>query len=133
MNPLIAKLLPYLGWPIAALLFTFWLGLKEDLAQQVELCNQDKLQTIAVAERQAREALQGSYERRLTELEGIAMRESEARRSAEIAAEQASVGAAEAQATIRRLMRETGNESSLEEACLVVDVPALALDGLRSQ
>ena len=42
------RLLPYAGWPLAALLFFFWIGLKEDLAQQVELCNQQKLQTVAV-------------------------------------------------------------------------------------
>jgi len=134
MNPLLVKAIPYLGWPLAAAMFFLWLGLKEDLAQQIEICNQEKLESIAQAERLTREAVQMSLDRRLRELEAIALAESNARQAAETARAEAEAGATNAQNTIRRLMREAENDetATIESVCLNVDIPASALSGLRN-
>ena len=133
MNPLIGKLLPYAGWPLAAMMFFFWLGLKEDLAQQVELCNQQKLQSIMEAEKLTRETLQASLDKRLRELEALALSESRAREVAETARLAAEAGASDAQAIIRRLTAEAqgAEDATLEQVCLLTGVPADLLDGLR--
>lgn len=49
------KYLPYAGWPLAGLIFWFWLGVKEDLAAEIERCNTDKLKSALEAERATRE------------------------------------------------------------------------------
>ena len=135
MNPLVAKALPYLGYPLAALMFFFWLGLKEDLAQQVELCNQQKLQSVAEAERLTRETLQASLDRRLRELEAAALAESEARRIAEAARLRAEAGAQDAQDTIRRLTAEArgAENATIEQECLLTAVPVDLVSILRGE
>ena len=129
-----AKLIPWAGYPIAVLMFTFWLGLKEDLAQQVELCNQQKLQSVAEAEKLTRETLQASLDRRLRELEAAALAESEARRIAEAARLRAEAGAQDAQDTIRRLTAEArgAENATIEQECLLTEVPTEILTGLRN-
>ena len=79
------------------------------------------------------QALQASLEQRLAELERMAQDAQIARNIAEAARLEAEAGAEDAQATIRRLMREAGeNETvSLEMACLNTTVPADAISGLR--
>ena len=133
MNPLVAKFLPYAGFPLAAVMFWFWLGVKEDLAQQVELCNQQKLVAVVEAERLTRETLQASLDGRLRELEALAQAETEARQLAEAARIAAESGAADAQATIRRLVDEAqgAEDATIEQTCLLTTVPADLLSGMR--
>lgn len=127
------KLLPWAGWPIALMFFFFWLGLKEDLAQQVELCNQQKLETVATAERLAREALSEAHQRELDERAALLQDETEARRLADMAREVAEDGAIAAQETIRRLMREaqTDETATIAQVCLGTDIDTAILGGLR--
>ena len=130
---MLLKAIPWAGYGVAALMFWFWIGLKEDLAQQVELCNQQKLESVAEAERLTRTALQASLDRRLSELEGIAEAESNARQMAEAERQVASEAASDAQATIRRLIAEaeTDETQTIEQICLLTDVPTAILDGLQ--
>jgi len=127
------KLLPYAGWPLAALMFWFWLEGRENLAREVERCNTDKIATVAEAEAAARRALQSSFERRVRDLERLAQDEREARELAEMARADAQAGAETAQATIRRLMNEANTDETvtIEHACLNTDIPADALSVLR--
>ena len=129
------KLLPWAGWPIALMFFFFWLGLKEDLAQQVELCNQQKLETVATAERLAREALSEAHQRELDERAALLQDETEARRLADMAREVAEDGAIAAQETIRRLTEEArgAENATIEQVCLLTPVPDDILDDLRVQ
>ena len=133
MNPLFLKAIPWLGYPIALMFFFFWLGLKEDLAQQVELCNQQKLETVAIAERLAREALSEAHSRELAERASLLQDEQEARRLADMAREMAEDGAIAAQETIRRLQREaeTDENATLAQLCLGADIDLAIIDGLR--
>lgn len=128
-----AKIAPYLGWPLAAIMFSLWLGLREDLAEQAAVCNQQKLTAVAEAERLTREMIQDANSRRLLELENIVKREQDARALAEMAGNDAKTAAAAAQETIRRLMQEVNNSetATIEQVCLLTTVPADALDGLR--
>ena len=133
MNPLIAKLIPWAGYGVAALMFTLWLNARDAIIEEREGCNQDKLQAVAEAENIAREALQSSLDRRLRDLEALALSESNARREAEAARAMAEAGASDAQDTIRRLMREAANDetATIESVCLNADIPDDALAGLR--
>ena len=129
------KLIPWAGWPLAALMFFFWVGLKEDLAQQVEICNVQKLETIAAAERMSREALLNAREREQIERDSIIQAEREARLQANLARETAELKADEAQAIIRRLIEEAGNneDATVAQVCLNTDVPDSILDSIRVQ
>jgi len=128
-----AKLLPYAGWPLAAMMFWFWLEGRENLAKEVERCNTDKIATVAEAEAAARQAIQSSFERRVRDLELMAQSEREARTLAEMAAAEARTGAESAQATIRRLMREADDDEivTIERVCLNTTVPADILSVLN--
>ena len=120
------KLIPWAGYPIAALMFWFWLEGRENLAIEIEACNTRTIETVAEAESVARRALQSSHERRLRDMEIIAKNEREAREAAEMAASDARIGAETAQATIRRLINEANNDEmvTIERACLSADIPA---------
>ena len=121
------------GYAAAAVLLWLFIGAKSDIKAEIERCNTDKLRAVAEAENIARETLQESMDRRLRDLEAMAMAESAARRDAELARDMAESNANNAQDTIRRLMREAANDetTTIERACLNVDLPADALDGLR--
>ena len=120
------RLLPYAGWPLAALMVWFYLGTRDELVKEVEACNTRTITTVAEAEAEARRALQASFELRVRELELLAQGEREARTIAELAASEARAGAETAQATIRRLMQEANDDETvtIERACLNVDIPA---------
>ena len=128
-----ARLIPWAGYGVAALMFWLWLGLKEDLARQVELCNQDKLRSVAEAENIAREALQEAHSRRLAQIEALVRAERDARKLAEMARSDAENEALAAQETIRAMMRDADNDetATIEQACLNVNLPDAVVDGLR--
>ena len=121
-----SRLIPWAGYPIAALLFWFWLGERDSVIEERESCNTDKITAVAEAEAAARRALQASFELRVRELELLAQGEREAREMAELAASEARTGAETAQATIRRLMNETENDETvtIERVCLNTAIPA---------
>ena len=128
-----ARLIPWAGYGVAALLFWLWLGLKEDLARQVAECNQDKLRSVAEAENIAREALQEAHSRRLAQIEALVRAERDARKLAEMARSDAENEALAAQETIRAMMRDADNDetATIEQACLNVNLPDAVVDGLR--
>ena len=120
-----AKLLPYAGWPLAAMMFWFWLEGRENLAKEVERCNTDKIATVAEAEAAARRAIQASYAQRLRDLELEAQNEREARALAEMARLEA-----ESKPPITRtIVREIANADP--ESCLNAAVPAAIIDSVR--
>lgn len=128
-----SKVIPWAGYPLALALFWFWLEGRENLAAQVEICNNQKLQAVADAERTVREALAAATEReRVAAMERV-RRAQAAAESATAARLEAEEQASRAQATIRRLMREVNeNENvTVEQACLAVDVPADIVSSLR--
>ena len=129
------KYLPYAGWPLAAIMFTLWLGLKEDLAQHVEICNQQKLEVIVESERIAREALSEAREREEEERRSIIRAEREARLQATLGREAAELSANEAQETIRRLIEEASNneDATVAQVCLNTNVPDSVLEPIRVQ
>ena len=129
------KLIPWAGYAVAAVMFSLWLGLTKDLAQQVEICNVQKLETIAAAERMSREALLNAREREERERGLIIQAEREARLQANLARESAELSAAEAQATIRRLIEEASNneDATVGQVCLNTGVPDSVLDSIRVQ
>ena len=126
------KFAPWLGWPIAAMLFWFWIGAKENLAAEVERCNADKLSAIAEAEQVAREATQRAAQQRISMLERQAERERKAREIAAQTASDAESRARGAQQTIRELMARAPQESDIDpKDCLNVPVPGDIIDSLR--
>lgn len=133
MNPLIAKLLPYAGWPLAALIFWMWLGGREDLAAEVERCNSDKLLAIAQAEQVARQALQDAQDAHQRELARLAVEAQGAVNESREGREAALRKAAAAQRIIDELTRTIENEHNapIAQVCLRADVPVTILDGLR--
>lgn len=133
MNPLIVKLLPWAGWPLAAVIFGLWLGLRDDLAEAQATCNAEKLQAVAEAEAVARNALQTSLDRRIRDLEAMALAESAARASAEAGRATAEADRDIAQAIIQEMMRDVENAetTTIERACLNVSIPRELTQRLR--
>lgn len=120
---MLLRLLPYAGWPLAGVLFWFWLGAREDLAAEIERCNVDKLASIAKAEQVAREATEAAHLRRITELESQAQRERKAREIAEAARIEAENRPVEVRTVIQRIADE--------HACLTTLIPDAVVDRLR--
>ena len=120
-----ARLIPWAGYGVAALLFWLWLGLKEDLARQVELCNQDKLRSVAEAENIAREALQEAHRREIAERDSIIAGQRKALALAATGATEATTKAEQAQATAERLIREAreAENATIVQTCVVTPVP----------
>ena len=127
------KLLPWAGWVLLVIMTGLYLGKRDDLAEAVEICNQQKLETVATAERLAREALSEAHQRELDERAALLQDETEARRLADMAREVAEDGAIAAQKTIRRLQREaeTDENATLAQLCLGADIDLAIIDGLR--
>ncbi len=126
------KLLPYAGWPLAAMMFFFWLGAREDLAASVADCNTDKLAVIAEAEQETRELLQASFTRREAVLIQQRAAAEDARLYAEMRRADAVSDTADREAKIRRLMMEAGTDEIPDSnECLNVFVHNDALDGVR--
>ena len=125
MNPLIAKFLPYAGWPLAA--FTLWLyiGAREDVAQQIELCNTQKITAVAEAERVARESLETAMAIRSQRLREIAEQEQSARLILQDRIDELESKPAE----IREVIRSVADEN----VCIDAVVPAAIVDSLRSE
>jgi hypothetical protein len=121
------------GYAIAVVLFFLLLNAKEDLGIAEEECNTRIAVSVAEAEKVAREATQSALERRLAQLEAMARDEREAASLANMAREDALREAESAQATIRRLIAEAGEDETapIEQACLAISVPDAITDGLR--
>ena len=129
------KYLPWIGWVLLAAMTSLYLGKRDELAESIEACNADKLQSVAEAEKLTRETLQASLDRRLRELEAAALAESEARRIAEAARLRAEAGAQDAQDTIRRLTAEArgAENATIEQECLLTAVPVDLVSILRGE
>jgi hypothetical protein len=133
---MMVRLLPYVGaWAIitsasSALLFWLWLGVRDDLAAEIERCNTDKEAAVAAAEEVTRIRLQEAFQERLRELEAQVRREARAREIAADAASQAESRANRAmnEAAVRIREIERNANASLPEKCAITVVP----DDLRS-
>lgn len=55
------RLLPWAGWPLAALTLLLYLDKRGELAAEIQRCNADKLASIAEAERVTRETLERAH------------------------------------------------------------------------
>ena len=111
------------GYVLAGFLFWLLLEAREDLGEEREQCNSDKLAAVAAAEEALRNATIDSYEERIQQLEKIAADEVAAR----AIAEQAAIEAAARPAEVREIIREVASENS----CIDTAVPDAVLDSLR--
>ena len=118
------KLLPYAGWPIAVLMFWFWLGARDQVIEERESCNADKLTSALESSELARTAMQKAAERRFEELEQLAYQADTARRIAELAR----IEAESRPAQIRTVVREVASV----DACIDSRVPDRLLECVRS-
>jgi len=109
------------GWAGTALFFFMYLGLRDDLASEVEQCNTDKITAVAEAERITRETLEQAHSDALAELARQADRAERARQIAEEAARLAEARPPRVVEVIR--------ESN--DACLDTVIPADITDSLR--
>lgn len=117
------KFLPYAGWPLAGLMFWFWLGARDDLAAEIERCNTDKLASVLEAERIASKAEREAAQRRIIQLTRQVELEKEAAEIANAAAIAAKSRPVEVREVIKRV-----SDANL---CLKTAIPADLVDALR--
>lgn len=118
------KFLPWAGWPIAAMLFFFWLDGRENLAMETERCNTDKMTAVAEASEVARLAVVRASTAREKQLEAMA----ESERRARHIAEDARVAAESRPARVVEVIKRV----AITDACINTAVPADLLDSLRN-
>jgi hypothetical protein len=121
---LLIRFLPYAGWPLAALIFWFYLGARDQVIEERESCNADKLTTALESSELARTAIHEAAERRFAELEALAKDADNARRIAEAARLEAESRPAQ----IRTIVREVASV----DACIDSPVPVRLLECVRS-
>ena len=109
------------GWAGTALFFFMYLGLRDDLASEVEQCNTDKITAVAEAERVTREMLNEVHQNALAEL---ARQTDRAERAREIAEEAARIAESRPPRVVE-VIRES------DDACLDAVIPADITDSLR--
>ena len=114
------------GYVAAAVLFWLWLGARDDVAQAVELCNQQKLVAVAEAENLAREASEAAFQRRLADIEAQLALEQEARLRASQGRLEADSRAEAAIARLNAMIRdiEETENAPIGQICTTTDVPA---------
>lgn len=133
------KLVPYL---IGLLVLSFltngiltkvYLNKRDEVAQQIELCNVQKLEAITKAERAARAAQEAANVRHMEQLEAQRKRLTEALRLAQRDTVDARAERDVIQAKIRQIMRDArGNkDATISQICLDVDISDDALNSLR--
>jgi hypothetical protein len=103
---ILARFLPYAGWPLAALIFYFYLGARDQIVEERESCNADKLTSALESSELARTALQEAAERRFAELEALALSADRARRIAESARLEAESRPERVRTVVREVSRE---------------------------
>ena len=111
------------------LFFNFWQNAKDDVTAAVEKCNQDKLLSIAEAERITREVAQENAARREAALQKQIERESLARQANHAAKVKAERRAAAQAEQLRQMAEDAFNEDELPDsnACLNAYITSRAL------
>ncbi len=117
------KLLPYMGWPLCGVMVWLYLGVRDDLAAEIERCNTDKMTSIAEAERVAREGVQSAWDKEREEVE----RRMEALTQARLIVDEALRTAANREPEIRRVVEKVRDE----DACIDTVVPSAIVERLR--
>ena len=117
------RLLPFAGWPLAAIVFWLWLGVRDDLAAEVERCNTDKLTSVLAAERISSQAQREAAKERIIQLTQQVALEKKAAQIANDAAIAAESRPVEVREVIKRV-----SDANL---CLKTDIPADLVDALR--
>ena len=124
-------LLIALGVMVAANAFTFnrWQSAKDDVTAAVEKCNQDKLRSIAQAERVTREIMQENADRREAALQMQLEREAQARKDTHAAKVKAERRAAAQAEQLRQMAEDAFDEDELPDsnACLNAYITSRAL------
>ena len=115
-----------LGWLCAALLGYMYLQKRDDLAEGRELCNTQKAQAVAEAERITREVTAAAMQENLARMEQMVAQERMARQRAD----EARIIAEDRAATVRTIIREISSEDP--QSCLNDSVPPAILDGMRN-
>ena len=109
------------GWAGTLMFFAMYLGIRDDLAAEVERCNTDKLAAVAAAERVARDAMAEAMGDALAERD----RQLEAaERAREIAQEAARLAESRVPEVIEVIREST-------DACITAAVPDNIVDRLR--
>ena len=112
------------GYALAAVFFFLWIGVKEDLAAEIERANTDKLSAALEAEKITREALSAAEARRVRELAAFA----EETAGAIAAAKDALVEAQNRPVQVRTVIERVRDQ----DACIDTDVHPELLSCLRS-
>lgn len=120
------------GYVAAATLGWLLLQAHQQIGEEIERCNTDKLAAVAEAEQIARDAVQRAAQQRIDMLQRQAAQERKAARIAADAVLAAELEARDAQSEIRRLMVQAPRETGIDpKDCLNVALPASAVDSLR--
>lgn len=115
------------GWAAAAMLGWLWIQALQDIVEEREGCNADKLASVAAAEREARQAVEQASQARIAQLEQVIQKERQAREIAEDAAIIAESQAAE----VREVIREVAVNDP--DSCLNSEVPGEIVQQMRNQ
>ena len=112
-----------------ALTFNRWQSAKDDVTAAVEKCNQDKLRSIAAAERVTREVMQENADRREAALQRQLEREAQARKDTHAAKVKAERRAAAQAEQLRQMAEDAFDEDELPDsnACLNAYITSRAL------
>lgn len=117
------KFLPYAGWPLAGLIFWFWLGVRDDLAAEIERCNTDKLAAVLEAERIASQAQREAADERIIQL----TRQVELEKKAAAIANDAAIAAEARPVEVREVIKRVSDAN----LCLDTAIPSELIDALR--
>lgn len=110
------------GWAGTLLFFAMYLGVRDDLAAEIERCNTDKMSAVAAAERVARDAMAEAMGDALAEREQMLR---DAQRAREIAEEAARLAESRVPEVIEVIREST-------DACITAAVPDDIVDRLRN-
>lgn len=128
---LIARLLPFAGWPLFGLMIWLYLGQRDTTTQVIERCNTEKAQAAAEAQTKARGAVEGAYEARLAALEAEKEQSLAAILDAEKGRREALERADSADDELARLNAEALNRDDLPHICLNTLVPDDSVEAIR--
>ena len=124
------RVLPWLGWPAAALLVWFYLGERDNRIEAETTL--DDVSVDLEAEQLSHAATREEYQRRIAEREAAAKREREARQAIERERLNAEQRIEEAETTIQQLMIEAATDDIPDsDECLNVFYTHAAIDELR--
>ena len=111
------------GWAVSVVFGWLWLGARDDVAREQQLCNAEKLAAVAEAQKTARQAAQDASEQTIA---GLVARIERERKAREIAIRAASE-AEKRPERVRTVIRRVADANS----CIDMPVPVDILDSMR--